>query len=977
MSDIPAPTDWLTTAATRWPAPADSLAAGHLRADLPGRPDALLDAIGGNSAYLSDLARLETATLDRWIAEGPDRCLADILAELAAIDPASEHTRVARGLRLAKRRAALVIGLADIAGIWGLEQVTWGLSALADTALRLAVDHLLRAAHDQGSLQLADPARPSLGSGFCVFALGKLGAGELNYSSDIDLVLLYDPTPHLYTDALGERDSARADARAMALGPLFVRLARALVGLLQTADENGYVFRTDLRLRPDPSSTPLVVSLAAALSYYESMGQSWERAAWIKARAVAGDLELGRRFLEQIRPFTWRRYLDFAAIADIAAMKARIDAHKGSRLPAGDDPDGLAGYDLKLGQGGIREIEFIAQALEMVWGGREPGLRIAATLPALAALERAGRLPESARDGLTGAYRQLRLIEHRLQMVHDRQTHALPAAERLDRFAVFLGLSDRAALAAWLLPTLRLVHAAFGELLLGAPAAAPALGDEQDGGDPDLIAQLAAHGFHQPERAAATIRHWRDGHPRATRSERARHLLRELLPDLLPALAGQPEPDVALARFDAFLARLPAGVQILSLLRHNPALLERLAAVLGTAPLLAEHFARDPGSIEGLLEAAPIAEDRFAPTRRLRLQLRDADGLEESLALLRRFVRAEEFALSVALLEGRIDVDLAGLARTRLAEAALGALLPIVLAGHVARHDVLPGGAMVLVALGKAGSREMLPGSDLDLMLIYDHPDGVTESVAGASGRSLPASTWFLRAAHALIGAITAPGTEGPLYELDMRLRPSGNKGPVAVSLASFVRYHQQDAWTWERMALTRARVIGGARGLRAKVRAALASALDHSGEPSRILADAAAMRARMIAELPAAGPWDVKLRAGGLIEVEFIAQALQLIAPAAARDPVTRVALDRLGQAGLLGAEEAALLIRADHLWRSVQALVRLTVGGAQAPPAAACALLARQLHLTPLDAGPLRAKLEAMAGDVRAIFVRRIGSV
>ncbi len=955
----------MTASAGNWPAAADGAAAARLRADLPGRPADLLDAIGGNSPFLADLARRETAMLDRWIAQGPDRCFADILASLAAIAPASPQALVARALRVARRQAALVIALADIAALWSLEQVTGALSALADAALRLAVEHLLRAAHETGQLRLDDPAHPARNAGFVVFALGKLGAGELNYSSDIDLVLLYDPDRHLAADP---------DA-ADRIGTGFVRLARALIALLQTADADGYVFRVDLRLRPDPSATPLVVSLPAALVYYESMGQAWERAAWIKARPVAGDLALGQRFLEQIRPFTWRRHLDFAAIADITAMKARIDTHKGSRLPAGDDPAGLARYDLKLGQGGIREIEFIAQTLQMVWGGRDPGLRGPATLPALAALDHARHLPPGTLNGLAAAYRDLRLVEHRLQMVADRQTHALPAADGLDHFARFVGRADAAALAAWLLPTLRLVHGIFGTLLRGAPDAAPALDAAAD--DPELLGWLAGQGFAAPARAAATILRWRDGRPRATRSERARHLLRELLPDLVAALARQTEPDLALARFDGFLSGLPAGVQILSLLRHNPSLLDRLATVLGTAPLLAEHFARDPGSIEGLLEASPVAEDRFAPTRRLRAWLRDADTLEASLALLRRFVRAEEFRLSVALLEDRIDVDAAGIARTRLAEAALAALLPLVLADHTARHGALPGGAMAVVALGKAGSREMLPGSDLDLMLIYDHPAAVSESLPGARGRTLPASTWFLRAAHALIGAITAPGSEGPLYAVDMRLRPSGNKGPVAVSLASFQRYHDADAWTWERMALTRARVIGGERGLRGRVRAALAAALDHAGPAAAIRADAAAMRARMQAELPAGGPWDVKARPGGLVDVEFIAQALQLVAGAPARDPVTRLALERLCAAGLLDRAETATLVRADRFYRMAQGLQRLTVGAAAAPPPAALAVLARAIAGRELDAAALVAILDDIAIEVRAIFARRIGPV
>ena len=470
------------------------------------------------------------------------------------------------------------------------------------------------------------------------------------------------------------------------------------------------------------------------------------------------------------------------------------------------------------------------------------------------------------------------------------------------------------------------------------------------------------------------MRGWQAGHVRALRSARARELLAQLLPRMLAALARQPQPDTVFNRFDAFLARQPAGVQLLSLFQRNPGLLDRIAAVLGAAPSLANHLASHPAALDGLLNP----EENPDPARLLRGRLKDARLLEDVIEITRRTVREEDFSVSVATMEGRIDADEAGLRRTAIADAALGALLSPVLADFASRFGRVRGGSMAVMAMGKAGGREMMAGSDLDLMLIYDHPVEVSES---RGARRLPVSQWFVRAAHAYVAAVTAPGVDGPLYEVDMRLRPSGNKGPVAVSLGSFRRYHAEAAWTWERMALTRARVVAGPPALRARIEAAITEALAHAGDADRIRADAASMRARMLRDLPPDGPWDVKLRAGGQIEVEFVAQVLQLIhahEATALCSPTTRVALARLAEAGRLPADDAALLIRADHVWRTVQGMLRITVGrGAreELPDASAHALL--RAVGDAVDLAALRATLDDLARQVRAVFVRHIGEI
>jgi glutamate-ammonia-ligase adenylyltransferase len=472
----------------------------------------------------------------------------------------------------------------------------------------------------------------------------------------------------------------------------------------------------------------------------------------------------------------------------------------------------------------------------------------------------------------------------------------------------------------------------------------------------------------------AAVRAWQAGHVRALRSHRARELLAQLLPSILAALARQPQPDVVFNRFDAFLARQPAGVQLLSLFQRNPSLLDRIAAVLGAAPSLADHLANHPAALDGLL----TPEEHANPARLVHARLRDARLLEDVIEIIRRTVREEDFTVSVATMEGRLDADAAGIRRTAIADAALHALLAPVLADFTSRFGRVRGGSMAVVAMGKAGGREMMAGSDLDLMVIYDHPDGANES---RGTRSLPTSQWFVRAAHSYVAAVTARGADGPLYEVDMRLRPSGNKGPVAVSLGSFRRYHAESAWTWERMALTRARVVAGPAALRERVEAAIAEAMAHAGDPGRIRTDAATMRARMLRDLPPDGPWDVKLRAGGQIEVEFIAQVLQLVHARQAPElcsPTTRIALGQLAEAGLLPADDASLLIRADHTWRTVQGMLRITVGrGAHKdlPDASAQALL-RAIG-SAVDLNALRATLDDLAQQVRAAFVRHIGEI
>jgi len=602
--------------------------AAALADDAGGR--ALLEAVFGNSPFLSHCLLAEMATARSFIAYGADAVLLELLADLRRQAAAEDDTgRLMRALRVARRRVALTVALADIAGLWPIERCTEALSDFADTALGLAGAHLLRAAAAAGDIVLPHPEDAERGSGLIVLAMGKLGARELNYSSDIDLIALYDPEAIVYRGSRSLQDR-------------FVRLVRDLVRVLQDRTDEGYVFRTDLRLRPDPGATPLAMSVLAAEAYYESMGQNWERAAMIKARPAAGDRAAGERFLDHLRPYVWRKHLDFAAIQDIHSIKRQIHAVKGHRQIA------VGGHNIKLGRGGIREIEFFAQTQQLIWGGRDPSLRPAQTCAAIRALAAAGRVTEGTADDMIAAYRYLRRVEHRLQMIDDRQTQTLPAAgPDLDLLACFVGHDSTAAFTAELLGHLGRVEDHYAELFeeapsLGGPGSLVFTGAEND---PDTVRTLGEMGFGDGASIAAVIRGWHHGRYRATRSTRARELLTELMPTLLQALGRTVHPDAAFARFDEFLALLPAGVQLFSLLHANPGLLDLIAEIMGGAPRLADHLSRRPILLDavltrGFFDPLPAAPALAAELRRT---LEQARGFEDVLDLARRWTKDKQF----------------------------------------------------------------------------------------------------------------------------------------------------------------------------------------------------------------------------------------------------------------------------------------------------------------------------------------------
>jgi glutamate-ammonia-ligase adenylyltransferase len=818
-----------------------------------------------------------------------------------------------------------------------------------------AVRHLLRAT------VAGDAADPERGSGLIVLGVGKLGGEELNYSSDIDLILLYD--------------AARLGGRAQdGVQSLFGRLARDLVRILDERTGDGYVFRTDLRLRPDPRSTPLAISVAAALTYYETVGQNWERAALIKARPVAGDREAGRQFLAELQPFIWRRNLDFAAIQDIHSIKRQIHAHKGGGRIA------IEGHDIKTGRGGIREVEFFAQTQQLIWGGRLRELRVAPTCEALRRLAETGRIDARTADTLIGDYCFLRRVEHRLQMAEDAQTHRLPPdRDGIARLATFLGYPRREDFVAELESRLGSVERHYAELFEEAPSlAGPGnLVFTGTDDDPETLATLARLGFADPATVAAMVRGWHHGRIRATRSQRAREILTEFVPELLRIFGATTNPDTALLRFDHFLAQLPAGVQLFSLFHANPGLFSLVAGIMAEAPLLGERLARRPALLDAVLTAefsAPLP-NRTGLAGDLVRVLGGARDFEDTLDLLRRWTNERRFQVGVQLLRGGIDGGEAGAALANVADAGLAALLPAVQADFARVHGEVPGGAFAVVAMGRLGSREMTLASDLDLILIYDAPD---QASASTGRRPLPPSTYFARLSQRLISAITAPTGEGRLYAVDMRLRPSGEAGPIASSLAGFSQYQCEAAWSWEHMALTRARPVAGDPALCERVAAAIRAALTQPRDHRRLVAEVADMRRRIAENLSAPSTWDLRNRRGGVIDLEFTVQYLML-REAARRPEVLRrdseAAIAALEAAGALSPQAARELGEALALLRHLRALLALLFEGVPDPAmlaGPAGATLARCAGA--VDFAHLEADMTAACGRVRACFERLI---
>ena len=819
----------------------------------------LLAAIFGNSPFLSQCLLRDLEFARDLIERGPQELSTEIL-ELLPRSQSRESATLMVTLRDFRSKMALLVAVADISGVWSLPEVTRTLSRFAEESINAAVNHLLARAAAAADVRLLNEERPADDSGFTIIGMGKLGAGELNYSSDIDLIALFDQEKVQYTGRKSPQE-------------LFVRLTKDLVKLLQSRTNDGYVFRTDLRLRPDTGSSPLAMSMEAAEGYYESVGQNWERAALIKAAPVAGDIAAGQNFLDRIAPFIWRKYLDFAAIEDIHSIKRQIHAHRGHGSVV------VPGHNVKVGRGGIREIEFFAQTQQLIAGGRDPSLRVSGTCDALRALVCCGRLDQNVADDLEHSYDYLRRLEHRLQMIADEQTHSIPEAEEgLAHISSFMGFADSEAFVEETLNNLRTVEQHYARLFEHAPA----LGDDGNlvftgtEDDPETISTLTDLGYGEPSTTAALIRTWHHGRYRAMRSARARELLTELTPALLRAFARTANPNAAVLKFDEFLAKLPAGVQIFSLFYANPDLLDLVAVIMGSAPRLAEHLARNPRLMDNVLnvdfyDPIPDADDLADELSEV---LASTNFYEETLDASRRWGHDQAFQAGVHILRNISTATEIGPRLADVADVLTKALCEWTEAEFVQFHGSIPDSAFAIVALGKYGSQELTPESDLDLTFIYDCP----ESAKVSDGeRPLSVGDYYSRLGKRVINSLSALTAEGRLYDVDMRLRPSGTSGPIAVHIAGFEDYQKSRAWTWEHMALTRARVVVAPPTLRTRIEEIIDSIVRLPRDPVKLLTDVAEMHERIVREHGTQDPWQIKFARGGLFELEFMCQYLML----------------------------------------------------------------------------------------------------
>ncbi len=842
------------------------------------------------SPFLREAASASADIASDFIESGSGKAIAKALS-IEAADT---------GIELRRRRTALALAVAlgDLSGEMDLEAVTATLSDFADEAINRAL-----------ATAVAERVPEAGNEGFGVLALGKLGSRELNYSSDVDLILLFDP------DFVPRRDREEP-------GEAAVRIARRLVELLQQRNHAGYVARVDLRLRPSPEVTPIALPVEAAISYYESQALPWERAAFIRARSAAGDRALCDRFLKEIQPFIWRRTLDFGAIDEIRDISVRIRDHYAQGQAFGP------GFDLKRGRGGIRETEFFTQVQQLIHGGRQPALREPATLDALAVLAREGQLDPGIASQLADAYRRFRTVEHRVQMINDQQTHRLPVdPAELDAVARLDGLDDGGALLASLRPHVDFVGEQFDAL---------AVDSGQDlSHDPNILSgQLRDLGFQPVQPALKRIAEWRSGQVRSLRSPAARKAFEAMLPVMLRAIAHGPDQTHALNRFSDIVERVSSGVNLYRLLLAQAPLADMLALILAHAPVLADQLARRPVLFDGLIDAssfaAPPEPAEFAA--RL-LQGPRGETYDEQLDRVRRLVNERRFALGVQLiLKHRDPLDIM-MGYANVAEGAMQALAEATVREFEQLHGCVEGGELLMLGLGRLGGRALTHASDLDLIFIFDAPEGGISN----GGKPLSATDYYNRLARRAVAAFSVPTASGPLYDVDTRLRPQGKEGMMAVRLDAFANYQHQEAWTWEHMALLRARPVFGSSDGRARLEAAIQGVLSSPHDRAKVCADAATMRAEMARHKPPSGPLDIKLGPGGLVDLEFAVHTLQLTT-GVGLDPRLECAIAALVDAGHLTAQADADL----RLLSRILVTMRLVAPDGSVPPAESRPLVA-----------------------------------
>ena len=879
--------------------------------------DKFLMSIFGNSPFLSQLILKNQDFIKILMNKGPEKCFEEIQNDLQTKSIHLEkELDVINLLRKSKQKISLLVAISDITCYWNLEQVTKALSDFAELAINITTDFLISQSVKSGDLILDNNKYKNAESGFIVIAMGKLGAHELNYSSDVDLILFYDPELVNYQGTKSIQN-------------MFINIGKKIVSIMQDRNENGYVFRIDLRLRPDPSSTPIAVSTNAAMHYYESVGQNWERMSFIKARAIAGDIKAGKNLLKHLTPFVWRKYLDFAMIEDIHSVKRQIEAKNIG------ESQSLYNYNIKLGRGGIREIEFFATIQQIIWGGREISVRCSQTCEAIIALRKCNKVTKKAENELIEAYIYLRNLEHCLQMVADQQTHTLPNnEEKMHEIAIFMHYQNKEDF----IKDLRFHLLTVQKHYIKLGGSSPSLGTGEGSlvftgsdNDPETVNNLQNMGFKNGDSISSIIRGWHHGRNRATNNKRARELLTELTPAILKAMSNTEQPDTAFIKFNNFLKNTPAGIQLFSLFLQHPPLIELVTEIMGSYPYLADNLSRKPVLLEYVL-----SQDFMDPVvnvselkKRLRSMLKTAMHYEDVLNITRHWTHDRQFRIGVHLIKKFITPEEAREKLSNIAETALSELLYYVEKEFEKVHGTIENGSFIVVALGKLGSHSLGFGSDIDLIFVYDFPEDST----GSNGKlPLSVNDYYSRLSRRYISAFSALTSEGRLYEIDTRLRPSGKDSPVASTFQAFNKYYSNNiAWTWEYLALTRARVIAGDQELSNKVSKVIKESLCQKRDKDQIKQDIISMNERIHTSFDNGNHWNLKYAKGGIVDLEFIAQYLQLLHAHENNeilDTNTIEAFIKLRKAGFISPDMSKFLIKADRLLLDLQSILRLTSG-------------------------------------------------
>ena len=850
--------------------------------------DQLLENTAAIAPHLAGLFRRHGDDLDAIKATKFEEILTSADNDLRQVlEQTRDENQVMRAIRLYRGRINHLVAMSDLLSLAPVADHLKWLSHAAETAL------------DQTAAWLT--CEENQDQNWIILGLGKLGAGELNYSSDVDLIIITQNDPD-------DHDTAQR----------YIRHTKRLTKLLSSPTADGIGWRVDLRLRPDPGATPVAINRMAAMIYYESLARTWERAAFIRARPVAGDRAAGAAFLRDLNPFIWRRYFDYSVLDDLKIMLRR------EKRPAD-----LLGYNVKNGLGGIRSIEFYVHAQQLIAGGREQDLRKGSTLDALETLAAHHWISTDAKDNLKSAYLIWRRLEHRLQMIGDAQTHHLPkSTEQLTNIAAFCGHDDLTAFKDSVINLGDVVTANTADLIIRLNPDNTTEDDAISIDDARIESQLLDWGYSQPQNITTTIQGWLAGRIPATRSTRSRELMRKLLPRLLQQCAETDTPDQSFAGFARLVESLPAGLQLFSLIDSHDDIAAMIMAITLSAPDLAEEISKHPMMADALLYRdfwTPVDDwpDREASLKRA---IDEIEFYEDGLSLLRRQCREWKFQVSAQLLQGVIDGERAGLDYAAIADAIIRAALPLVMKEISRRFGHIEQASLAVIALGRLGAEEMTLTSDLDLIFIYDGQKDMTSD----GKKQLDGHQYFSRFSQELINALSSLTAEGRCYEVDMRLRPSGNAGPVAVHIDSFIQYHHKDAWLWEHLALVKSRVIGGINhdGLTPPIDAITTDWIKSAYDAEVLWDETNAMREKLLEAQPAASPRDIRRIEGGIMDIDLLTAMLQLRPEAKAihRHLRSRDASADLAEIGLITSDEAQTLAEAVRFYSDLIQWIRLT---------------------------------------------------